>query len=115
MVRFQEVETRGVKYPIRFGFNATADFSEMSGLTIADLQKLGENITPSAVRSLAYVGLKHGARINGEKFQLTIEDIGDMMDEDPSFLENVLKCFSNDLPQNNGEEKKQDVPKGKKQ
>lgn len=98
-MRVIEVTTAGVKYPVKFGFNAYADLCDLTGLSINDLQKFGDKISPGVARDLVWCGLKHGARVKDEKFTLSREDIGDMMDDDPEFAGKVFQAFADSQPQ----------------
>ena len=105
---YNTVKTNDKSFPVRFGFNALSDFCELTGLSIQDIQNLGENVSPSAVRSLLYCGLKHGARVAKEDFELKLEDVGDLMDDDAKFTENILKYFEQSQPPaEDGVEKKE--------
>jgi hypothetical protein len=97
-MRVLEVTTSGVKYPVKFGFNAYADLCDLTGMTINDLQKFGDKISPGVARDLVWCGLKHGARVKGEKFILTREDVGDMMDDDAEFAGKVFEAFAQSQP-----------------
>ena len=97
-MRVLEVKTGGVAYPVKFGFNAYADLCDLTGLTINDLQKFGESISPGVARDLVWCGLKHGARVKKQKFSLSREDVGDMMDDDPEFAGKVFQAFADSQP-----------------
>lgn len=97
-MRVQEVETIGVSYPVKFGFNTYADLCDLTGMTIDDLQKFGEKISPGVARDLIWCGLKHGARVKNQKFVLTREQVGDMMDDDPEFATKVFAAFADSQP-----------------
>ena len=70
-----------VDRPVRFGFNAVADFCEQAGLKLSDLQTLDlQTLDLKALRALYWAGFKDGARKNGEPFSATPEDVGDWID-----------------------------------
>lgn len=68
--------------PVRFGFNALADFCDEAALTLSDLQALDfEALGIKDLRALYWAGFKDGHRKEGAEFDLTPEDVGDWMDE----------------------------------
>ena len=55
-----------------------------------DLDKLGEGISLDDACQLILSGLQDGARVAGKDFDLTVEAIADILDED---FEGLQKCF----------------------
>lgn len=82
--------------PVRFGFNALADFCDAAGLSLADLQAL--DLTALGLRELLalyWAGFKDGARKEGEPFAESIEDVGDWMDEiEDAESQKILEAFA---------------------
>ena len=77
----KHVEIGGVSRPVKFGFAALMEFTEENGYTMADLDKLGENMKLKDALFLVWCGLKHGARVEKQPYKHTIEDIADWLDE----------------------------------
>lgn len=89
----QLIETNDRKHAIRFGFNALREFSRMTGTTLADLEKLGEDITLDQAITLIYCGFKDGARKEKVNFRYEVADIADWIDEDPKLIEKAFAVF----------------------
>ncbi len=89
----QIIEIADRKHPIRFGFNALREFSRMTGTTLAQLEKLGEDMTLDHAITLMYCGFKDGARKDKSPFRYEVADIADWIDEDETILEKSFAIF----------------------
>lgn len=89
----QIIETNERKYPVRFGFNALREFSQMTGMTLHDLEKFGNDMTLDHAITLMYCGFKDGARKEKVKFRYDVSDIADWIDEDQQLIEKVFAVF----------------------
>ena len=87
---FEVVILNGKDYPIRFGMNALRIYCKRTKTSLQDLDKLGQDISLDDACQLILAGLQDGARVAGKDFDLTIEDIADILDED---FEALQKCF----------------------
>jgi len=103
MVKY--VEIGGEQRPVKYGFAALMEFTEANGYTMADLDKLGDNMKLKDALFLVWCGLKHGARVEKKPFSFSIEDIADWLDETPQAMENVLNVFSSSFSDSNEEKK----------
>ena len=65
----KHVEIGGVSRPVKFGFAALMEFTEENGYTMADLDKLGENMKLKDALFLVWCGLKHGARVEKQPYK----------------------------------------------
>ena len=90
----KEVNIGGEERPVKFGFAALMQFTDATGYTLAQLDSIGDSLTLSQAIELIKAGLKQGARIEGEKFNATSEEIADWLDETPEALEQVLAVFT---------------------
>ena len=91
------------EYPFRFTLNDLIEFGEETGRD--DMRSFGEISSPKDIRKAAWLGMKSGAKAQGDKFQMTEEQLGSIMSF--SDLEVVVKLLTQSLfPQKNGEEKK---------
>lgn len=81
---------KGKYYPVKFGFNAYMQLESILGITV---QKLDLNSLTHLI-NLAYVGLKEGARYEKKEFDLTIFDLGDLLDESPELLSQIVSAFN---------------------
>jgi len=103
------VNIGGAKRPVKFGFNALAMFCDMTGMTIADLQNIGATIVPRQMIQLIWCGLNDGARAAGVPFEgtvkvaagdekivpVSVEMVGDWMDEDPQVITEMMTLYGN--------------------
>jgi hypothetical protein len=72
------------EYPVKFGLNALALFCDEVGLKLGELDKIGAQSSLMDILRLAYWGMKDGARSEGKPFDLTVENIADLLDDNPS-------------------------------
>ena len=91
MVHFIEIGER--KHPVRFGFNALREFSRITGTTLADLEKLGDDMNLDEAITLMFCGFKDGARKEKTPFRYDVADVADWIDEDETLIEKVFAIF----------------------
>ncbi len=77
---------------------ALAQFCDEHGITLADFSKLGENMEPKILLSLLWHGIKDGHRKERKDFSYTITDVGDLLDENPAFLEKAMDIVAKSMP-----------------
>ena len=87
------IEIGDRKHAIRFGFNALREFSRMTGTTLAQLEKLGEDMTLDQAITLIYCGFKDGARKEKVAFRYDVADVADWIDEDETLIEKAFSIF----------------------
>lgn len=81
------------KHAIRFGFNALREFSRMTGTTLAQLERLGDDMTLDQAITLIYCGFKDGARKEKAPFRYDVADVADWIDEDEALIEKAFAIF----------------------
>ena len=89
------VETKKGKFPVRYGWSALAKFGDLAGLKMDDVLELDlSKMSLSDMLNFIYVGFRDGARKEGEEcaFQ-SIDEVGDLLDEDPDVMEKVMGAF----------------------
>lgn len=93
---YEIVLINGKDYPVRFGFNALRIFTEKTNKTLADLERIGEDISLNDAIYLIWSGIIDGARKSGrvDLKDLSVEDVADFIDEDMDTLQKVLDVFS---------------------
>ena len=107
---YTTVEINGRNFPVSFGQNALAQFGRQAGLSLSALNALSlDTLDLLALHLLIWCGLKDGHRkarkANEAKgqFNLEVEDVADMLDDDPGAIERILGVFSESMPeQGNG-------------
>jgi hypothetical protein len=95
MVEVIKINTKS--YPVKFGFNALRHFTDLTGMTLNEISNIANDLNLSHAIILIYVGLKDGARVTQEKFELSIDDIGDMLDDDNTIIEKMMSIFSKQM------------------
>ena len=90
----KHIHIGGEDRPVKFGFAALMNFTEMSGYKLNELDKLGESMTLTDAINLIYCGLKNGSRVEKNKFNFVIEDVADWLDESPAAMNDVLELFA---------------------
>lgn len=90
-----EVEIGGTKRPVSYGFNALAMFQDMTGEPLDRLPEIGMKMPIRYMIIFAYVGLKDGARKAMVEFTATVEDVGDMLDDNPDAFISLFAEFVN--------------------
>lgn len=84
----------GTDYPVKYGFAALRKFSDLTGTTLQQLDKLTTSMTLTQAIALVYAGLADGARVTKTEFTLTLDEVADLMDEDSEAMTNVLNVFA---------------------
>lgn len=87
------ITTGGKEYYIRFGFNALRIFSNENNMSLTDMDKLGQEISLQQTLSLIHVGFREGHRKMKLPFELTIDDVADLLDDDPTLMQRSLQIF----------------------
>lgn len=101
-MKFKEVKIGGQQRPVSFGTNALAAFFDSEGLTLGDLNKLGETLTLTSSLKLFYFGFIDGYRKAGREVDFNELDIGDWLDDEPggmqSGIEKLMKFVQDSFP-----------------
>lgn len=83
----------GNHYPIHFGMAAIMDISEAIGVESDNIFE-AFNIRSAAQRlQLAYIGMKHGARIAGTECPQELPAFCDLLDQNPDALDEIIGCY----------------------
>lgn len=97
----QQVSLGGKEYPINFGTWAMHNFCEENNLGLNDLSILGGKLNYKIALSLVFHGLKDGARLSKEDFNMELMDVADLVDQEENGLEKVFNLFTNSLADQN--------------
>lgn len=101
----------GKDYPVKYGYAALRHFSDATGTTLGDLGTMGETMTITQAIALVWAGLKDGARVTKTEFNLGIDEVADLLDEDEKAMEKVLAVFGNSLAKPAAKKKAKQVKK----
>jgi len=101
------VKTEKGDLPVKFGFNAYAKFGDLTGKKMNDVMAMDlTDMSLSDVLKFIYVGFYFGAKAEGKECELTVEDIGDMIDTDPDLIKRVMSALAEQMPEDGGDKKK---------
>ena len=99
-MKYDIVEFAGKKYPIFFGFNGLRKYCGMTGTSLNKLMSLGQDMTLDDALKLVLIGLEEGGRKSGQGFDMTIDELGDLLDTDMTGLTRALEIFGEQMGQN---------------
>lgn len=83
------INIAGKEYPVKFGHNTLRQFEVETGEPITNATRLPY----SSTITLAFLGVRNGARKDGQKFEMTLEQFCDLLDDDAGALERLMKVF----------------------
>lgn len=92
----------GAERTLKFGTNATAHFCELYGVGLGQIGAMfaPESLTPAHFRDLIWCALVSGARVSGQPFTHSREEVGDWLDElTPDELAGVFSVIQASAPQ----------------
>ena len=103
------ITTNGQALPFSFGMAALSAFMDAEDLTLATLGALGEGMKLSTAINLMWYGFSDGHRREKLPFDLTREDVADLIDEDGELLQKCMDIFAASMPKyaNADDEKKE--------
>lgn len=104
------VKTNKGDLPVRYGMSALAVYGDMTGKSMNEvkesLDKFGE-LKVSEVLAFIYSGFKDGARWAKEECKIEgIEEVGDMIDDDPDLFTRMLAVYNEGSEEGKGDKKK---------
>ena len=114
-MNYELVKLGGKNFPIFFGFNALRKYCGMTGTSLNKLMHLGQDMTLDQALKLVLVGIEEGCRKSEQEFNLTLDELGDMLDSDMTGLTRALEIFGEQMGHNMGNAqevtKKKETPK----
>lgn len=105
MGKIRTVDINGKEYPISFGMAALAEFLDLAGLQLSELDRLQSALSLTNALQLVHTGLVHGGRKAGSPYSGAFIDTCDLLDADEEALAKVMDLFAESLPQDGGEKK----------
>ena len=104
------VKTKKGDLPVRYGMNALALFGDLTGksmnVVMNSMSDLGDMML-SELLAFVYAGFVDGARWAKEECKIeSVEEIGDMIDDDAELVNKMFKVFSGDSEVEEGDSKK---------
>lgn len=102
----KQILINGTEHPVKYGFNALRLFSNETGVGLDELSKLETSMSIDYAITLIWAGLKDGARVQKQEFTMTLDDVADLLDDDPTIIEQCVAYFVESFVKPSGEEKK---------
>ena len=104
------VKTKKGDLPVRYGMNALAHFGDLTGksmnVVMKSMDELGDMML-SELLAFVYAGFVDGSRWVKEDCKIeSIEEIGDMIDEDSELINKMFTAFNGDSEEVKGDSKK---------
>jgi len=92
------IDTGKGKMPVRYGWNAYAKFGDLTGKSMDEVLGLDlKTMKPSEILTFIYVGFLIGAKHEGEECKVKdIDEVGNMLDEDPSIMSRMMEVYQDD-------------------
>jgi len=115
---YEIIKIASKSYPVFFGFNGLRKYCGKTGTSLNKLMNLGQDMTLDQALQLVLIGIEEGCRKSGQEFNLTIDELGDMLDTDMTGLTTALEIFGKQMGHNMqtpGTSKKKKANKSKKQ
>jgi hypothetical protein len=88
----------GKELPFSFGMAALSNFLDSEGMTLQDLGGLQENLTLNRIMQIIHHGFRDGHRREKLPYTLTIDDVGDLLDDNPGLINECLDIFAKSMP-----------------
>jgi len=87
------IKINGIEHDFRFSYKALKLFTKQTGLALDQINTLGLE----HMDALMWCGLKSGAEHNKKKFELTISDCEDLIDNDIALINSVTAALTEDM------------------
>ena len=104
------VKTKKGDLPVRYGMNALAKYGDLTGKSMNEVMKsMGSfgDLSISELLAFVYVGFVDGARWEKTECKIeSLEQVGDMIDEDGELITKMFEAFNGDSKVETGGKKK---------
>ena len=102
--------------PVYFGFNALRKYCRATGTSLNELSNLGTSMSLDDIVELIYHGTMEGHRRAKVDFDMTSDDIADLLDGDQNGMQKAMELFAEHMGMTFGTEEekgKKKMPKSK--
>lgn len=82
--------------PINYSINALIEFQELTGIDITEPEQRAKLTRMVNIRALAFVGLKHGCKAEGQQVDFTVDEVGDWLSM--GTMPDIMKQFTKFMP-----------------
>lgn len=98
----KKINFGGIDRPVMYGINALAEFNEATNTNLMWIFKIAENplvMNFNHIRHLVHAGLKQGAAAEGNKLDLTVDQVGELLNKEFNALKECMdELRTNGLP-----------------
>lgn len=104
----QDIQIGDKTYPLSISLNTLAEFGRLTGRNTSQTLNISqENTGLDDFLVLIWCAFKDGARLRKTEFNLTKEDIGDLMNDNPSAFAGFIAAYSESMPPPSDDKKKE--------
>ena len=89
----KHIEIGGASRPVLYNINALIEFEELTGHEILQNSLQMDLRSLKKLRALAYVGLKYGARREGLKEVITLDEVGEWLSISDNSIPQIVEAF----------------------
>jgi hypothetical protein len=89
----KQILVNGTEHPVKYGFNALRLFSNETGIGLDELSQLENKMSIDHAIALIWAGMKDGARVQKIDFTMTLDDVADLLDDDPTIINQCVAFF----------------------
>ncbi len=109
----KHIDIGGKSRPVLYNINALIEFEELTGYEILRNHLQMDMKSLKKIRALAFVGLKHGAKVDQTGETFTIEQVGEWISFQDESIPNIRTAFSeaNNNETESGKSTGEDEPK----
>ena len=95
MEDYKFVQIGKKKVCIRFGFNALRKFSLLTGMSLADFNKIGVDMSLDSALKLIFCGIEDGYRKAKQPNEIkSVDDLADLIDTDYEAIERCMDVLT---------------------
>jgi len=102
----KQILVNGTEHPVKYGFNALRLFSNETGIGLDELSQLENKMSIDHAIALIWAGMKDGARVEKIDFTMTLDDVADLLDDDPTIIQQCVAFFVESFVKPSVDEKK---------
>lgn len=105
------IEINGKPTTIKYGWAALRDFTQKTNINLSDFENGAlDNLDVETILALIWSGLKQGARKDGVPFELTLDEVADILDDHPELLSKCIQDFESSISSPSPNKKAVKVP-----
>lgn len=92
------IEINAKPTTVKYGWAALRDFTQKTNIKLSDFETGAlDNLDVETILVLIWAGLKQGARKDGIPFELTLDEVADILDDHPDLLSKCIQDFESSI------------------